>query len=134
MASIMVRRLHALKKQLAQLADKVDKLAQDVEKVEQPVKASSPKPPAKKAAPKKKAAVRSQKKKATAKKKVAGTQAATAIDRVFAVIEKAPEEGMDTEALRKETGLEGRSLSNVLQRLKKQGKISSPKRGIYKSA
>jgi len=134
MASIIVRRLQSLKNQLAQLADKVDKLAQDVEKTEQSAKVVSPKPPAKKAAPKKKPAVRSQKKKAAAKKTPAGTKAVTAIDRVFAVIEKAPEEGMDTAALRKETGLEGRSLSNVLQRLKKQGKISSPKRGIYKSA
>ena len=128
MASMMIRRLKTLKKQLAQLADKVDKLAQDMEKVEQPAKASSPKPPGKKAA------VRSQKKQTAAKKKAAGTKPVTAIDQVFAVIKNAPEKGVDMEALRKETGLEGRSLSNVLQRLKKQGKIASPKRGIFRVA
>jgi len=43
-------------------------------------------------------------------------------------------QGVDTEALGKETGLKGQSLSNVLYRLKKQGKVSSPKRGIYRVA
>lgn len=144
MAAIIVKRLQALKKQITQLAEKVEKLAQEVEEAEKtskakPVKSAGKKAasklsPVRKTASKKKAVTRKTSKETVAKNKAAAPKASSASDQVFAIIEKAQEDGTDTKTLANETGLKGRSLSNVLYRLKKQGKITSPKRGIYKIA
>lgn len=42
-------------------------------------------------------------------------------------------QGMDTTALMKSTGFDQRKIHNVIFSLKKQGRIVSPKRGIYKA-
>lgn len=54
----------------------------------------------------------------------------SATDKVLSLIEKNPE-GISTEEIIEKTGLEKRSAYGVLTRAKKEGKIKSPKRGVY---
>jgi cell division septum initiation protein DivIVA len=57
----------------------------------------------------------------------------TATDRVLALIEKNPE-GISTDAIIKQTGLERKTIYGILNKAKKQKKLKSPKRGTYIAA
>jgi len=63
-------------------------------------------------------------------KKAAGAQSKTAIGTVFNIIEKSGTP-VGTAALREKTGFESKKISNVLFKLKKQGKIKSAGKGVY---
>ena len=63
-------------------------------------------------------------------KKVAGVQSKTAIDTIFDIIKKS-NTSINTAALRGKTGFESKKISNVLFKLKKQGKIKSAGKGLY---
>jgi hypothetical protein len=63
-------------------------------------------------------------------KKVAGVQSKTAIDTIFDIIKKS-NTPINTAALRGKTGFESKKISNVLFKLKKQGKIKSAGKGLY---
>ena len=78
---------------------------------------------------KKKAAV-------TAKKKVSGpakkktTKPVTAMATVLNIIGSS-ETGVNTATIREKTGYEPKKVTNIVYKLKKQGKISAVKRGVY---
>ena len=54
----------------------------------------------------------------------------TASDTVFQLINDATK-GIDTGTLMKKTGFDKKKVSNIIQKLKQQGKIETPERGIY---
>jgi hypothetical protein len=68
------------------------------------------------------------KKKAKSKPKAAAK--GTATERVLGLISKNPE-GISTDVIIKETGLERKTVYGVLNKAKKQKKVKSPKRGTY---
>jgi DNA-binding IclR family transcriptional regulator len=57
----------------------------------------------------------------------------TATERVLGLISKSPE-GISTDAIMKQTGLERKTVYGVLNKAKKLKKVKSPKRGTYVSA
>jgi predicted Rossmann fold nucleotide-binding protein DprA/Smf involved in DNA uptake len=54
-------------------------------------------------------------------------------DTVLAIIKRS-KKGVDTVALRKKTGFEGRKIGDIIYRLKKQGKIKTEGKGLYVKA
>ena len=89
------------------------------------------KAPAKKAVAKKKAPA----KKAVAKKKAPAKKAAkvTAADAVLKVVNRT-KKGINTAGLMKKTGFDNKKVANIIFKLKKQGKIKNPEKGIYVKA
>jgi len=131
----MKKELQAVKKEISAISKRVDKLVAAL------AKAAAPKPKkkvAKKAAPKK-AAKKTVAKKAAPKKaapkKAAPKKAAkvTAADTVLNAIKKL-KKGTDTAGLMKKTGYNQKKVANIVFKLKKQGKITSPKKGLYVKA
>ena len=125
----MKKQLQSVKKELNALTKRVEKLLAAVKKTEaaKPKKKAAPKKVAsKKAAPKKAAAKKTAPKKAAAKK-------ATAADTVLKVIQRL-KKGTDTAGLMKKTGFDQKKVANIIFKLKKQGKITSPKKGLYVKA
>ena len=117
--------LQAINKELKALAKKTESLLKAVDKLDKPKAAKKPKSKPSKAkapmkAPVKKAAV----------KKVAPV---TAVDTVLAII-KRYKKGVNTETLVKKTGYNQKKISNLVYKLRKQGKIKSPEKGIYVKA
>ena len=84
---------------------------------------------AKKAPVKKVAVKKAAPKKAISKKP---TQA-TAADTVLAIINRS-KKGVNSETLVKKTGYNQKKISNLVYKLRKQGKIKSPEKGIYVKA
>lgn len=121
------------------IAGKVDTLAQSL--VEAGGKKSAPKKPAE-GAPGKKSRVATAKRKGAApvvKKPVkkappkpasSNADAVTASDTVLQLIRGA-KNGIDPNAIREKTGFDKKKVSNILHRLKQQGKIKNAKRGLY---
>ena len=105
------RDLQAISKSLKQLTLKAEKIARKLDELEgsKPAKKSSAK-----AKPK-------------ASKKPDKVSAAAI---VFAIIKRS-KKGVDVATLRKKTGFEGRKISGIIQRFKKEGKIKSREKGIY---
>ena len=136
----MKRELQAVMKELNAISKRVDKLVAALQKAEQPktqkaVKKATPKA-AKKAAPKavKKVAPKAAKKQVATK--VAPKKAAakvTAADTVLKIIQSL-KIGTDTASLMKKTGFNQKKVANLVFKLKKQGKITSPKIGLYVKA
>ena len=127
----MKKELQSVKKDLNALAKRVDKLLAALQKADAKPKKAAPKKPAKtkavkKAAPKKTVAKKAAPKKAAAKK-------VTAADTVLNAIAKL-KKGTDTAGLMKKTGFNQKKVANIIFKLKKQGKISSPKKGLYVKA
>lgn len=89
------------------------------------------KAPAKKTAAKKKAPA----KKAAPKKKAPAKKAAkvTAADTVLNVINRT-KKGVNTATLMKKTGFDNKKVANIIFKLKKQGKIKNPEKGLYVKA
>lgn len=144
MAADLKSQLQQVSKEIKALAKKVDKLVAAAGKA-----AKSAKPAAKKAAPKKAAAKKSAaKKKAPAKKAAAPQKApakkavaekkapakkaakATAADAVLKVVNRA-KKGVNTAGIMKKTGFDNKKVANIIFKLKKQGKIANPEKGLY---
>ena len=73
--------------------------------------------------------------KKTPVKKPASKKAApaTAVDTVLAIIKRS-KKGVGTAALMEKTGYDQKKISNLVFKLKKQGKIKSVGKGVYVSA
>jgi len=82
-----------------------------------------------------KAQAAKKKPKAKAVKKAAAKKPArvSASETVLAIIKRS-RKGIDTAALNKKTGFEGRKIRDIIYKLKKQGKIKSDPKGIYLKA
>ena len=127
----MKKELQAVKKELNALAKRVDKLLVALQK-ENAKKAAPKKAKAvKKTAPKKTVAKKAAPKKAAPKKPA--TKKVTAADTVFNII-AGLKNGTDTAGLVKKSGFDKKKVANIIFKLKKQGKISSPKKGLYVKA
>lgn len=107
--------LQAVSKALYNLAQKVEKMQKEVDKHMQP---------------KKKPKARDVKKTPSKKNIVSKTAPATAIDKIFAIIKRS-KKGINAEAIMKKTGYERKSISNVIYKLTKQGKIKTVAKGVY---
>ena len=108
------RDLQTVLKSLKQATEKTENLMKKVEKLE---KGKPVKKPKVKAKPK------------VTKKPVKVSAAAT----VLAVIKRS-RKGVDVATLKTKTGYEGRKISDIVQRFKREGKIKSGGRGIYVKA
>jgi len=141
MAIDLKKALQLVSKEIKALSKKVDKLVTIAGKAEKakpkatkakPVKKAAPK--AKKAVPKTKKAVPKAKKKAVAKKPVAKKVIkVTAADTVLKIINRT-KKGIDTAGLMKKTEFDNKKVANIIFKLKKQGKIISPIKGVYLKA
>ena len=107
--------LKAVAKDLKKLTQKTEKMVNRLKKLD---KAQAAKKPKAKAV-----------KKAVAKKPAK----LSANDTVLAIIKRS-RKGIDTVALRKKTGFEGRKIRDITYRLKKQGKIKTDRKGLYVKA
>ncbi len=107
--------LKAIAKDLKKLTQKTEKMVNRLKKLE---KAQAPKKPKAKAV-----------KKAVAKKPAR----VSSRDTVLAIIKRS-KKGVDTPALKKKTGFEGRKIGDIIYRLKKQGKIKRNLKGLYVKA
>ena len=103
--------LQVVSKSLKHLALRTEKIAKKLDKLEKPK-------PIKKAKAKAKRKV--------TKKPVKVSAAAT----VLAVIKRS-RKGVDVATLRNKTGFEGRKISGIVQRFKREGKIKNSGKGIY---
>lgn len=113
--------MKALAKGVESVAERLDALSKQPEKAEQEQAA--------KESPGKKTTAAKKRKKGSAKEKK--TQA-PASERVFALIAENPE-GISIEALRETTGYGSKKLHNIVYKLKKQNRVKSEKRGVYKA-
>jgi len=117
--------LQTVNKELKALVKKTESLLKAVDKLDKPKAVKKPKAkPAKAKAPKK-API-----KKTAVKKAAPV---TAVDTVLAIINRS-KKGVNSETLVKKTGYNQKKISNLVYKLRKQGKIKSPEKGIYVKA
>ncbi len=114
--------MNQLKKDLKAVARDLKKLTQKTEKMVNRLKKLDKAQAAKK--PKAKTV-----KKAVAKKPTRVSSS----DTVLAIIKRS-RKGVDTVALRKKTGFEGRKIGDIIYRLKKQGKIKTEGKGLYVKA
>ena len=124
------------KKALKKLIDKYDKLIADVQRVTAALAQSTGAKPAKATAPRvAKAAPKAKPKKKAPAKKVAVRKARkpAPIAQVLKAI-KSHSKGIDIATLKKTTGLSGSSISSILFRASKKGKIKRIRRGVYVSA
>ncbi len=107
--------LKAVAKDLKRLTQKTEKMIKHLEKTKKTQAAKKPKAKdVKKAVAKRPASVSSR-------------------DTVLAIIKRS-KKGVDTPALIKKTGFEGRKIGDIIYRLKKQGKIKTEGKGIYVKA
>jgi putative endonuclease len=111
--------LQAVKKEINVLIKKTESLLKAVEKLDKP-KAKPAKTKAPKKAPAKKAAV-------------SKAAPVTTADTVLEII-NGSEEGVNTESLMKKTGYNQKKIANLVYKLRKQGKIKSPEKGVYVKA
>jgi DNA replicative helicase MCM subunit Mcm2 (Cdc46/Mcm family) len=128
--------LKTLAQKVEAIAEKVDDVAGAKSPAKRTAKAKAPAAKktvkAKKAAPAaaKKAAPAAAKKTAPAAAKKAGAKAPTAADTVLAIIDSAAQ-GVDTAAIKKQTGFDQKKVANIIFKLKKQGKIKTAEKGVY---
>ena len=124
------------------LAEGIESLIEQMNKIEKPQATKEPKAkPARskhkipKKAPVTKTPVEGKALKAKPMKKTVAKKAKkiTAIDTVLAIIKRS-RKGVDTVALRKKTGFQGRKIRDIIYRLKKQGKIKGLGKGLYVKA
>ncbi|MEN8244059.1 MAG: GIY-YIG nuclease family protein [Thermodesulfobacteriota bacterium] len=147
--------LQQVNKEIKALSKKVDKLVAAAGKAPKPKKAAVKKAAPKKAATKKTAAKKAPAKKTVAKKTAAKKTAAkkapakkaapkkkapvkkaakvTAADAVLKVINRT-KKGVNTATLMKKTGFDNKKVANIIFKLKKQGKIKNPEKGLYVKA
>lgn len=114
--------LNDVVKAVKALAVKVETLQkQYAEMMEKHPRMPTRKAPAKKAAAKK-----------TVGRKVASKKGG-ATDAVLAIVNRS-KNGVDSAAVMKKTGFDKKKVANIFARMKKQGKIKNPKKGVYVSA
>ena len=109
------------------IAEKVDEAAKPksagkARVKKRPAPAKKAKPVSKKAATAKKAAPKAAQKKAV--------KPATAVDKVFGLISRS-KKGVNTATIKARTGFDQKKVSNIIYKLKKQGKIKSLQKGVY---
>jgi hypothetical protein len=109
--------LQAVNKELKALAKKTESLLKAVDKLEKPKAA-------------KKTSVKKVALKKAAAKKPVPKKATTAVDTVLAIINRY-KKGVGTAALMEKTGYNQKKISNLVFKLRKQGKIKSVDKGIY---
>jgi len=114
MTKKLIKDLKTFKKGIKALAKKTESLLKQVDKLEKP-KAKPMKAKAVKKAPIKKAS------------------AATAADTVLAII-KRYKKGVGNAALIEKTGYNQKKVSNLIYKLRKEGKIKSVDKGVYLKA
>ncbi|MFC1825710.1 hypothetical protein ACFL9T_23620 [Thermodesulfobacteriota bacterium] len=116
--------LQTMSKGLWALAEEVDKIENIIDELEtrSTKKTKGKRKPGKKQA-----------KKTPAKKTARKTVKKTATGAVMAAIERS-RKGVDTATLKKKTGLTDKQIWNIINRLKREGKIKSAQRGIYVKA
>jgi hypothetical protein len=107
--------LKAIAKDLKKLTQKTEKMVNQLRKVEKVQAAKKPKAKA-------------------VKKAVAKKPARVSADGTVLALIIRSKKGVDTVALRKKTGFEGRKIGDIIYRLKKQGKIKTEGKGIYVKA
>ncbi len=107
--------LKAVAKDLKKLTQKTEKMVNRLKKLDKAQAAKNPKAKAVK--------------KAVAKKPTRVSSS----DSVLAIIKRS-RKGVDTIALRKKTGFEGRKIGDIIYRLKKQGKIKRDRKGLHVKA
>lgn len=105
----ILKGLNSLGRRAERIVGKLDKL--EATKAEKPIKAK----PAAEA-----------KKKATAKR----PRKVTAIDTVFGIIKRS-RKGAGTAVLKEKTGFDDKKIWNIINRLKRQGRIKSESKGVY---
>jgi septal ring factor EnvC (AmiA/AmiB activator) len=126
--------LSTVTKELKALARKTERLAKAVVKLEKAQAVGKKKTKAKAKTRKKAPAKKAPRKKAPRKKVFAKKATAlTATDQVLKIIKRS-KKGVDAPTLIKRTGLEERSIRNILYRAFKQGKIKRTGRGNYVAA
>ena len=108
------RDLQSLSKSLKQLTLRTEKIAKKLDELEKPK-------PVKKSQAKAKPKV--------TKKPVKVSASAT----VLAVIKRS-RKGIDVATLRNKTGFEGRKISDIVQRFKREGKVKNSGKGLYVKA
>jgi predicted Rossmann fold nucleotide-binding protein DprA/Smf involved in DNA uptake len=116
------KELKAVSKSLKQLQRKTEQMAKRLDKLD---KAGPAKNPRAQEATKAKAP-KTAPRKSVAKKAAKPTAIATITD----IITKA-KKGVDTATLEKQTGLKTKQIWNVINSLKKQGKVKSAEKGVY---
>ena len=109
------------------IAEKVDETAKTksavkVKSKKQSAPVKTAKPVSKKAKPLKKAVPKVDRKKAV--------KPTTAVDAVLNIISRSPK-GVNTAAIKAKTGYDQKKISNLVYKLKKQGKIKSIEKGVY---
>jgi len=119
--------LQELEKSLKQLTRKTGLMAKKLAKLE---KAKAPKKPRAKAKAPKKPSTRARVAKKVAPKKPAKMSATGS---VLEIIKKS-RQGVNTASLKKRTGFKDTNIRAILSRLKKQGKVKSPGKGVYQKA
>ncbi len=117
------KNLKAVAKDLKKLTEKAEKMIKQLGKPEKARAAKKPKPK-----PKPKAKAKAPRK-AVAKKATRVSASETVLSAI-----KNSRKGVNTVALRKKTGFEGRKIGDIIYRLKKEGKIKSERKGIYVKA
>ena len=137
--------LQAVNKEIKAPAKKTESLLKAVDKLEKPKptkkpKAKAVKTKAVKKAPARKGAVKKAPIKKVAAKKAVPKKAvpekakpATAVDTVLAIIKKY-KKGVGMAALMEKTGYNQKKISNLVFKLRKQGKIKSVDKGVYLKA
>jgi putative endonuclease len=156
MAADLKKQVQQVSKEVKALSKKVDKLVAAAGKTAKPKKAAAKKAAPKKAAAKKTVAKKASAKKAAAKKKVAKKKApakktaakktgakkkapakkaakVTAADAILKAVNRT-KKGINTADLMKKTGFDNKKVANIIFKLKKQGKIKNPEKGIYVKA
>ena len=117
--------LQTVNKELNALAKKVDRIIVAVDKLEKPKATKKPKAKPVKAKTVKKTPVK--------KAAVKNAAPVTAVDTVLAIIKRS-KKGVGTAALMEKTGYNQKKISNLVYKLKKQGKIKSFRKGVYVKA
>jgi hypothetical protein len=117
--------LQAINKELKAFAKKTESLLKAVDNLEKLKAAKKPK-----AKPTKGKAVKKTPAKKPAPKKAAR---ATAVDTVLTIIKRS-KKGVGTAALMEKTGYNQKKISNLVFKLRKQGKIKSLVKGVYVKA
>ena len=107
-----------LKKSLEKVASDLNKVAQQVEKLAAKLEVQKQAKPSKKKATKK------------VSKKPAQPTAADTVYKVIARLKK----GASMATIRQKTGYDSKKINNLVYKLKKQGKIKSPAKGVYAKA
>jgi len=127
--------LKAVNKELKALAKKTESLLKAVDKLEKSKASKKPKAKPAKAKAVKKAPAKKTAAKKTAVKKASPKKAkpATAVDTVFTIIKRF-KKGVGTAVLMKKTGYNQKKISNLVFKLRKQGKIKSVGKGVYVKA